>query len=102
MSLQSLLPDFDASGMRPVLLAGAIGLFAAWLVSGMNARSGSRGRQGRQAYRPEYQPGRGSAERDGFRQNRPQQTRGPTSGYSSVGPEGQGSREDFAFDAMNP
>jgi hypothetical protein len=83
----SMLPAIDASDLRPVLLAGAIGLFAAWLVSGMS--------QGKTGYRPQARRGfedRERGQQNRFQQDRPQQTRGPRSGYSAVGPEGPGSR----------
>ena len=84
------LGSFDVSGLRPALLAGAIGLFAAWLVSGMNGKTRHGGR---------YVADREEPRRFG---QRPQQTRGPRTGYSAAGPEGRSSREEFELDAMNP
>ncbi|MDB5640841.1 MAG: hypothetical protein JWN07_158 [Hyphomicrobiales bacterium] len=106
--LSSMLPSFSSADLRPALLAGAIGLFAAWVVAGMSA---SRPNQDR---RRTTTGGRYVADRDfgGSRQNlagqnrngqaRPQQTRGPRDVYSVGGPEGRSSRDEFEMDALNP
>jgi hypothetical protein len=94
----SILPSIDASDLRPALLAGAIGLFAAWLVSGMKAprmrqrAPGSRGLGARYV-----------ADRDEFfgGQSARQPARRTTTAFST-GPEGASSREDLSLDAMNP
>jgi hypothetical protein len=96
----SILPSIDASDLRPALLAGAIGLFAAWLVSGMKAprvsmrqrAPGSRGTGARYV-----------GDRDEFFSG--QSARQParrTAPAFSTGTEGASSREDFSLDAMNP
>ena len=96
----SMLPSIDTSDLRPALLAGAIGLFAAWLVSGMKAprmsmrqrAPGSRGLGDRYV-----------ADRDAFfgSQSARRPARRATPAFST-GPEGSSSREDLSLDAMNP
>ena len=67
--------------LRPALLAGAIGLFAAWLVAGQR--------------RPARMP---DARRDLRRRPAPR----PARPVSTFGPEGPSSREDLELDALNP
>jgi hypothetical protein len=96
----AMLPSIDASDLRPALLAGAIGLFAAWLVSGMKApRMGAR-------HRAPGSRGPGAryvADREEFfgRQSSPPPARRRAPAFST-GPEGPSSREDLSLDAMNP
>jgi hypothetical protein len=96
----AMLPSIDASDLRPALLAGAIGLFAAWLVSGMKTpRSGHRHRApGSQGPGARYVVGRKDFS---GRHGSPQPARRPAPAFST-GPEGASSREDLSLDAMNP
>ncbi|MDO9442879.1 MAG: hypothetical protein Q7T73_18490 [Beijerinckiaceae bacterium] len=76
--------------IRPLLLAGALGLFAAWVVSGATF-SGSPARAGR-PYR-----GRGYVPADSL--SPPSQARARP---GVVPPEGRSSNREFEMDAMNP
>lgn len=93
-SLRGGVESLTPGDWRPVLLAGAIGLFAAWAVSGMGRRSGER---------------RFSSQRDDWRGASRDWSRGassgvggPMPGYDRAGPEGRSSAHDFELDAMNP
>ena len=92
--MSDMLPSLDVSDLRPALLAGAIGLFAAYIVSGMSSsrRSQPSGRRG-----GGYAGGREDWSR---RQDHGQSSRQPQ--RYSAGPEGQSSRADLSLDAMNP
>lgn len=89
----SILPNLDAADLRPVLLAGALGLFAAWIVSGMSESQSSRRRTSASRF-----GGRYVADREEPRRFRPQ----PRAWDQSAGTEGRSSREDLSLDAMNP
>ena len=85
----------DRHTMRPLLLAGALGLFAAWAVSGMNLPSfGSAERPRRPGDRP-----RPDLRRSGYDAPRRAVVGGQRRGLP---PEGESSRDEFALDAMNP
>lgn len=85
---RSYLPSTPADALRPALLAGAIGLFAAWVVSGMGQKRREYGVGDRRA--SGY-----VADRDDVRPARRYQPRG-------VGPEGASSPQDEQLDALNP
>ena len=93
--MSDMLPSVNVSDLRPALLAGAIGLFAAWIVSDMS--SGSRRHQSSGRRGGGYVGGREDWSR---RQDYGQPTRQPQ--RYSAGPEGQSSPADLSLDAMNP
>jgi hypothetical protein len=72
------MPSSSAS-LRPLLLAGALGLFAAWVMS----RSG-----GASPVRRAAGPGAGRSRQASHRRE--------------TGPEGASSQDDMTLDAMNP
>ena len=93
-SLQDLMPPMDASSLRPALLAGAIGLFAAWVVSGMS--------QPRESGRLRQRGGRGRDWTSGGPYRNESQRFGEAQPRFSTGPEGPSSPADLSLDAMNP
>lgn len=80
-SVQAALPDHP---LRPILLAGAIGLFAAWVVSGLSNQPSSQRNFGL------------------GRDHRNNGSRSRSGGRRYDVPEGNSSPEDFSLDAMNP
>ncbi len=82
-----------SSMLRPLLIAGAVGLFAAWVASGLNASPRPvRGRWRRHQHRA----GGYVADREDIRP--PRSSRRDWENR----PEGRTSREDLSLDAMNP
>lgn len=100
------ISDQDNSiSMRPLLLAGALGLFAAWIVSGASERNSSRGAR---SWRSDMRSGRESLGRGAGRNwslesgSNERGTRDALSMRRQSGPEGASSRADLSLDAMNP
>lgn len=93
--VQEAIPEHP---MRPLLLAGAIGLLAAWVVSGMGSDAGERQRRHRlRRFRTRHQ---GSTGRD--LDYAPRRPAAGNARRNDTPPEGTSSPHDFAMDALNP
>ncbi len=83
------LPAISPPDFRQALLAGALGLFAAWLVSGRRSE-------------PRSQNWRSARGGDGYAADREEPVVPAPQPRLTAGPEGASSRADLELDALNP